>query len=480
MKSLENLPSRAAIEAEIERRARSKISQFYPDTGPLRRDLYKKHLSFFRAGKEHRERLMIAGNRSGKSTIGAYEMTCHLTGRYPPWWEGRRFGKPIKAWACGESGKKVREVVQEKLFGPPNAIGTGMIPGEYITSRNMKAGVPDAIDTAWIQHISGGHSLLTLKSYEQRREGFDGDAIEVIWLDEEATVPIYTECLLRSMTTGGLLLLTFTPLSGLTELVQLFLPGGTLDQTAVGSRFVVSCTWDEVPHLSPEVKEELWASIPPYQRDARSKGIPQLGSGAIYPVPESDVVIADFQIPDHWPRAYALDVGWNKTAAIWGAQDPETATIYLYSEYYRAQAEPVIHAEAIKARGSWIPGVIDPAARGRSQRDGSRLMQCYQDLGLDLQFSENAVEAGLYEVWQLLSSGKLKVFESCQNWREEFRLYRRNEDGKIVKERDHLMDCTKYLCLSGRDRMRALPVKQKPEPQYRYVDPTGSGLGWMR
>ena len=126
MKSLENLPSRAAIEAEIERRARSKISQFYPDTGPLRRDLYKKHLSFFRAGKEHRERLMIAGNRSGKSTIGAYEMTCHLTGRYPPWWEGRRFGKPIKAWACGESGKKVREVVQEKLFGPPNAIGTGM------------------------------------------------------------------------------------------------------------------------------------------------------------------------------------------------------------------------------------------------------------------------------------------------------------------------------------------------------------------
>ena len=119
MKSLENLPSRAAIEAELERRARHKISQFYPDTGDLRRELYAKHLSFFRAGKEHRERLMLAGNRSGKSTVGAYELTCHLTGQYPPaWWEGRRFDKPIKAWACGESGKKVREVVQEKLFGP--------------------------------------------------------------------------------------------------------------------------------------------------------------------------------------------------------------------------------------------------------------------------------------------------------------------------------------------------------------------------
>ena len=253
----------------------------------------------------------------------------------------------------------------------------------------------------------------------------------------------------------------------------------SLDQVPQ-NKCVASCEWSEVPHLDEIAKRELWDSIPPYQRDARSKGIPQLGSGAIYPVPESDVVVPDFEIPDHWLRAYALDVGWNRTAAIWGAQDPETATIYLYAEYYRAQAEPAIHAEAIKARGSWIPGVIDPAARGRSQRDGSRLMQCYLDLGLDLQFSENAVEAGLFEVWQLLSSGKLKVFESCQHWREEFRLYRRDEKGKVVKERDHLADCTRYLILSGRDRMRALPVKQKPEPQFRYVDPTGPGLGWMK
>ena len=479
MKSLENLPSRAAIEAELERRARNKISQFYPDTGPLRRQLYKKHLSFFAAGAEYRERLFIAGNRVGKTVVGGFEMACHLTGQYPDWWEGRRFDGPIKAWAAGETGKKCREVVQEQLFGPPHALGRGMLPADCIVAKSMKSGVPDGIDIARIQHISGGHSQLALKSYEQGRVGFDGDAISVIWLDEEATTAIYTECLLRTLTTNGMVMLTFTPLQGLSELVQLFLPGGSLEQVPK-NKFVVSCEWSEVPHLDETAKKELWDSIPPYQRDARSKGIPQLGSGAIYPVPESDVVVPDFEIPDHWLRAYALDVGWNRTAAIWGAQDPETATIYLYSEYYRSQAEPVIHAEAIKARGAWIPGVIDPAARGRSQRDGSRLIQCYLDLGLDLHFSENAVEAGLYEVWQLLSSGKLKVFESCQNWREEFRLYRRREDGKIVKERDHLMDYCRYLILSGRDRMRALPVKQKPEPEYRYVNPTGSGLGWMR
>ena len=273
-------------------------------------------------------------------------------------------------------------------------------------------------------------------------------------------------------------MLTFTPLQGLSELVQLFLPGGSLEQLPK-NKFVVSCEWSEVPHLDETAKKELWDSIPHYQRDARSKGIPQLGSGAIYPVPESEIVIPDFEIPDHWLRAYALDVGWNRTAAIWGAQDPETSTVYLFDEHYRSQAEPVIHAEAIKARGAWIPGVIDPAARGRSQRDGRRLIRGYLELGLNLKFSENAVEAGLYEVWQLLSGGQLKVFESCQNWRQEFRLYRRNEDGKIVKERDHLVDATRYLILSGRDRMRAAPVKKESEPEFRYRNYSPHPLSWM-
>src|SRR5215467_13831811 len=88
---------------------------------------------------------------------------------------------------------------------------------------------------------------------------------------------------------------------------------------AIMSKFVVMAGWDDVPHLDEQTKQDLYASIPPYQRDARSKGIPQLGSGAIYPVPESEIVCKPFEIPRYWPRAYALDVGWNRTAAIWGA-----------------------------------------------------------------------------------------------------------------------------------------------------------------
>jgi hypothetical protein len=244
------------------------------------------------------------------------------------------------------------------------------------------------------------------------------------------------------------------------------------------SKFVVSATWDDVPHLSEEVKRELLAGIPPYQRDARTKGVPQLGSGAIYPVPETDIIVDDFEIPLYWPRSYAMDVGWNKTANIWGARNNQTGQIFLYSEHYRGKEEPVIHAEAIKARGAWIPGAIDPAAMGSSQRDGKQLMSEYRKLGLNLTPAQNAVEAGIYKTWQMLSSGQLKVFRSCRAWLNEFRTYQRDKDGKIIDDHKyHLMAATRYFALTGIEIMKIKPFPQTEEQ--RYVVPSGIDGGWM-
>ena len=245
------------------------------------------------------------------------------------------------------------------------------------------------------------------------------------------------------------------------------------------SKYVVTATWDDVPHLTPEAREELYKSIPPYQRDARTKGIPQLGSGAIYQISESDISVKPFDIPDHWPRAFGLDVGWNRTAAIWGARDNQSGVIYLYSEHYRSHDEPTVHVEAIKSRGVWIPGVIDPASRGRSQKDGIQLLQIYRELGLDINTAINAVEAGIYAVWQLLCAGKLKAFSSLSNWYSEFRMYQRDEDGRVVKEHDHLMDAMRYLVMSGRDAMRTKPKPEGPA-KVSYVVPGQQSQSWMR
>jgi hypothetical protein len=209
---------------------------------------------------------------------------------------------------------------------------------------------------------------------------------------------------------------------------------------------LITCGWDDVPHLDSQVKEDLLASTLPHLREARSTGQPSLGAGAVFPLGLNEILVDPFKIPAYYPRAYALDVGWNRTAALWGAKDQTTDTLYLYTEHYRGQAEPSVHAAAIRARGAWIRGAIDPAARGRGQRDGEQLITDYRNLGLKLVFADNAVEAGLLDVWERLSTGRLKVFRTCQNWAAEYRLYRRDEKGRIVKEMDHLMDCTRYLC----------------------------------
>ena len=239
------------------------------------------------------------------------------------------------------------------------------------------------------------------------------------------------------------------------------------------SKSVVTATWDDAPHLDDGAKKELWASIPPHLRDARSKGIPSLGSGAIYPVPETDILCDPFDIPVHWPRAYGMDVGWNRTAAIWCAIDRDSQTVYLYAEHYRGQAEPSVHADAIKARGDWIKGAIDPAASGRSQKDGAQLLNLYRGLGLKLTPADNTVETGLYAVWQRLSGGRLKVFNTCQHWVEEYRLYRRDEEGRIVKEFDHLMDATRYLVMTGLDLARVKPLPEQARAS------GGGSQSWM-
>lgn len=479
---------RIKILEEIERRkALNKISQYYPDKGPLRRELYSKHIQFFEAGAKYRERLMLAANRVGKTEgVGGFEMTCHLTGHYPNWWRGRVFRRPVEAWAAGDTGETVRDIIQTKLLGPVYSPGTGLIPSDLIVDTKPRSGIPDAKQVIYVRHATGGVSQLNLKSYDQKRKSFQGTKKDVIWLDEEPPLDIYDECYMRSVDTSGgrgssgIMMLTFTPLMGMSDVVLLFLPGGEIQESRAedSSKFVVMATWDDAPHLSREEKDELWKNMPPHQRDARSKGVPQLGSGAIYPVPDDDIIVDDFPIPDHWPRGYGMDVGWNRTSVGWHAKDPETNVIYRYSEHYRGEAEPSVHAEAVRGRGVWIPGVIDPAARGRGQSDGRKIMQDYKDLGLDLEIAFNGVESGIYRMWQMLSSGKYRVFRSCQNWIKERRLYRRDEKGRIVKENDHAMDESRYFIMSGIDRMKTKPVEKADDEQPQYISNFNEG-SWM-
>ncbi len=235
------------------------------------------------------------------------------------------------------------------------------------------------------------------------------------------------------------------------------------------SKFVVNLTWQDAPHLSEEDKKRLLDSFAPHERDARSKGIPQLGSGAIFPIVEEDILIEPFTIPDKWPRAYGMDVGWKKTAAVFGAYDASSDIWYLYSEYYRGYAEPAVHADAIRARGSWMPGTVDSHSDRHSEAGAVALLTMYEKLGLNISKAQNGpgtVEPSLLDMFQRLSSGRLKVFSHLLNWRSEFRVYRRDANGKIVKKNDHLMDATRYLIMMGPQIMESPPIDESEPTKY--------------
>jgi phage terminase large subunit-like protein len=227
------------------RKTQLRLYSYYPETGPLCRELYYKHMEFYAAGAIHQERGIIAANRSGKSFCLTYEGALHMTGWYPDWWEGRRFNHPVVLWLAGEDAKAVRDSLQLKMLGVggddaavsalTGGLGTGMIPFDNLIGKpTARAGVAGAFDTFNVMHASGGVSRGRFLTYDMGREAFQAATVDVVILDEEPPLPIYTEGLTRTMSTepgkpNGIVMCGFTPLKGLSQVVLLYLPGGKLD-----------------------------------------------------------------------------------------------------------------------------------------------------------------------------------------------------------------------------------------------------------
>lgn len=230
-----------------------------------------------------------------------------------------------------------------------------------------------------------------------------------------------------------------------------------------------------MPHLSRDQKDELLEAFPLHERDARAKGVPMLGSGRIYPVDEKSLIIDPFEIPAYWPRAYGLDTGRKITAAIFGALDRETNTVYLTSEHYMGQQPPQVHADAIKQRGGdWMIGAVDPSAHGDLNRqDGKDLVTEYTELGLLLVDADNSVEAGIMASYRRMASGRFKVFSTLVNWIREYRIYRRDEHSKVVKENDHAMDAARYLIMTGMKHAQTEPFDDEDAEPIRNAGRSG-------
>lgn len=398
----------------------------------------------------------IISHNCGKTYSGAAEMAYHLSGKYPTWWEGKRFDKPIAAWACGVSGVAVRDSIQALLIGEVGKVGTGFIPQHLIAEMLPARGVADLMDTIIVNHVSGGKSRLKFKYYEQGREKFQAETLQVVWLDEECDEGIYTECLTRTNATGGIVWMTFTPLLGMSKVVRRFLSEPSED------RADINMTIEDAEHIPIEERKKIIASYPAHERDARLNGIPMLGSGGIFSsVPESLIACEPLDpklVPNHWSQIGGLDFGWDHpTAAVRLLYDPDGDVIYVTHAYRQSEATPLHHAAAIRSwsKGLWFAWPHDGMQHDKGS--GEQLKDAYSREGLSMlgehaQFPDdrgNGVEAGIVEMLMRMETGRFKVYKHLTQWFEEFRMYHR-KDGKVVKEYDDLLCATRYACMMMR------------------------------
>ena len=453
------MPTRAEQEELLalleEREARARASRFRTVFGTL----YDWQLEFIGATARYPQCCLIAANRIGKTYTGTYIDAIHALGEYPDDWPGHRFEHAPLIWCLGYSGEKTRDLLQEPLVGRKNGdrfVG-GLIPSDRILGYESMTGTPNAVRTLLVKHRSGDTARIQFWSYSQGQHALMGDAVDWFHVDEEPRdAAIYPQVLVRTASgdrgAGGRGILTFTPENGRTELVIQFM------DTPSRAQFCMRKGWDDAPHLSEKVKEELLSSFPAHQREMRTKGVPMLGHGRIYDIAEEDITCAPFAIPKHWLVIDGMDFGFDHPQAqVQLVIDPDAEDFYVTKAWKKDRVSP---SEAWGATKSWAANV--PTAwplDGLQTEKGSGKQQkaYYIEAGFSLlqdhatwPDGSNGVEAGLYEIRDLMLKGKFKVFAGLRAFFDEFLQYHRDDRGRIVKTLDDVLDAVRYAYMMRR------------------------------
>lgn len=414
-----------------------------------------------------RQKCLMCANRIGKTFCGTMEDAIHATGIYPDWWEGVRFPHAVNILVAGITADLVRDTLQAKLLGDPHdesSWGTAAIPKDCIEGKPArKQGYVNALDSIGVKHVSGAISRIKFQAFEQGAKKFMATGFHLVHLDEEPPQDIYSQGLRAVTDTHGIINLTFTPEDGVTGVVD-----GFMNELKEGQAFITA-TWDDADHIknNPTHRDQLLAALPPHEREMRSKGIPQMGSGMVYPVLDDLLGVDPFEIPIWWPRIASIDFGGfeHPFGAAWLAIDRDTDTTYLYKTYKNMGSLP-IHCDALKRQGcDWIPTAWPHDVGVSDKRSGKPLsVVMREEYGLNMlpnAFSNPpgpgqqegqggiGVEAGLWNLLTAMETGRFKVFSNLTEWFREKGLYHR-KDGKIVKRMDDLMDATRYAYQSQR------------------------------
>ncbi len=455
-----------AIVSELEYRHNfDKLSLYlpygHPDTLKIEGWSKKPWQLDFHSAK-YQERMLIAANRVGKSRTAGAEVAFHMTGLYPEWWTGRRFKKAPLVWMGSPTNETSRDIMQKEMLGgvTKEELGTGWIPKELLHGKpkNKQAGISDVIDIFRVKHVTGGISTCVLKTYEQGWRKWQGTAPDIVLMDEEPENneqqgKIYTEALTRLLTSHGIMMVTFTPLQGVTKLVESFQNGGE-------DIYLDTATWDDAPHLDEKEKERILRRYPDSEREARSLGVPMMGEGRAFSTSEEELKVVPFDIPPHFARIKGIDFGIDHPAAVVDiAWDRDLDIIYITRAWKKKGAKSEEHAQAINDKTPWIPVSWPHDGTNREKGNGKRLKDNYRPHGVKL-LSMSArydndkgggqpVEPIVQEFDDRCRDGELKVFSTCTGFFDEYRNYHR-KNGQLTKTRDDILKACFYAVMMKR------------------------------
>jgi phage terminase large subunit-like protein len=433
------------LEEEARARRYNQLAEFVP---------FAPQAEFIKHTADKREIAFIASNQSGKSHCGAIMTAAFLTGIYPKGWNGRRFDRPVRMWACGVSALAVRDILQKKLFGQPGTEpGSGLIPKDRIIGKPTAShGVSEAFDTARIRHLSGGISTLTFKSYEQGMMKFTGEGVDAIHLDEICPAEVYGECLARVSLAQGLIFCTFTPLGGWTPLTMRYL------QEPSPHRAVVTTNLYDCGLYTKEQANLIVEQYPVHERAARAYGQPSLFDGAVFAGVTEDMIREPTleRVPPEWMKIWGLDFGIGHAfGAALLAWDREADVIHLLHCIKVKDQLPYQHANLMRPIGGNV-AVAWPHDGNVRGRDGQPLSKLYKSHGLRMLETHAthpdgsiSTEAGVLELHERMRTGRFKVAEHCKDWFAELRGYAR-KDNQIVKINDDLMSATRIGVMARR------------------------------
>ena len=434
--------------------------------------------------------LVLGGNRSGKTVIGAVETTLRLLGKHP--YKQTHKG-PIKVWACsqmlpGSSDKPHVQLEELKRWIPRDALRGGSWEKAYSPGARTL-------------HLADG-SIVEFKSYDQGLLSFESAKVHFVWFDEEPPdYAIFTSCLLRLLDFGGQWIMTMTPVLSLQGKGWV---EGTLYENRhdpdVNYEFHQLFTTENVTLDQDEVNG-IRGSLSAEEAKVRLEGgFARIGGRVLSELRDDLHYVDPFLPPSSWRHFLIIDPGFkNATAALFAAADSDGA-LFLYNEHYVKEQLPAYHVEVLdlmhRAHGSpEIDVLMDPSV---FQKVGTVLGKSERTIAEEYQIAADKLKAkwfrprganndpkGVMRLKRYLQPrphpldprvqvAKLYICRHLTWWDWEAKRWTwpRDRQGiagaerplaeKPIERDNHLMDCTKYLVWEMPD-----PLEEVLPPQAR-------------